>query len=39
MKKWGVPEGYEGVGNCIIGYADDEPQPVPRHEGYVIYAD
>lgn len=37
MKKWGVPEGYEGVGNCIVGYADAEPQPVPRHEGYVIW--
>lgn len=39
MKKWGVPEGYEGVGHCILGYADDAPQPAPRHEGYVIYAD
>lgn len=39
MKKWGVPEGYEGVGNCILGYADAEPQPVPRHEGYVIWSE
>lgn len=39
MKKWGVPEGYEGVGNCILGYAAADPEPVPRHEGYVIWAE
>ena len=38
MKKWGVPEGYVGVGNCILGYADEAPEPMPRKEGYVIYA-
>ncbi|HBK03841.1 MAG TPA: diguanylate cyclase, partial [Clostridiales bacterium] len=21
LKKWGVPESYRGVGNCILGYA------------------
>lgn len=36
MKKWGVPEGYVGVGNCILGYPDETPEPKPRHEGYVI---
>ena len=36
MKKWGVPENYIGVGNCILGYADEEPEAKPRKEGYVI---
>ncbi len=36
MKKWGVPEGFIGVGNCILGYADEEPKARPRKEGYII---
>lgn len=36
MKKWGVPESFIGVGNCILGYADEEPQARPRKEGYII---
>ena len=36
MKKWGVPEGYVGIGNCILGYPDETPAPAPRHEGYII---
>jgi len=40
MQKWGVPEGYEGIGNCILGYADGPaPKPKPRKENYIIYAD
>lgn len=39
MKKWGVPEGYVGVGNCILGHTDAQPEPKPRKEGYVIYAE
>lgn len=37
MKAWGVPEGYVGIGNCILGYADCEtPDPAPRKEGRII---
>lgn len=36
MKKWGVPENYIGVGNCILGYAEEKPEAKPRKEGYVI---
>lgn len=36
LKKWGVPENYEGIGNCILGYADIEPEVRPRKEGYII---
>jgi nitroreductase len=38
-EKWGVPAEYIGVGNCILGYADDEPAPAPRKEGYIIHVD
>ena len=37
--KWGVPEEYVGVGNCILGHTDEKPEPKPRKEGYVIYAE
>lgn len=38
-EKWGVPAGYEGIGNCILGYGDTEyPQAKPRKENFVIYA-
>ena len=37
--KWGVPPEYIGVGNCILGHTDAVPEPKPRKEGYVIYAD
>lgn len=36
MKQWGVPEGYIGVGNCILGYPAEEPAPAPRKEDYII---
>lgn len=39
MKKWGVPEGYVGVGNCILGHTDAQPEPKPRREGFIIYAE
>jgi nitroreductase len=31
LKKWGLPETYRGVGNCIQGYIDrDVPAPIPE---------
>ena len=31
LKKWGLPETYRGVGNCILGYIDgDVPLPAPE---------
>ena len=46
MPKWkeflstlGLTGDYEGVGNCILGYADcDLPDAPPRKEGRVFYA-
>ena len=38
LKELGVEGDYEGIGNCILGYADGPaPQPRPRKENYVYY--
>ena len=40
LNELGINGDYEGVGNCIIGYADgDYPAPKPRKENYVYYID
>ena len=39
LKKLGIEGDYEGIGNCIIGYADMEPQAKPRRENRVYYVD
>lgn len=36
LRAWGVPENYRGVGNCILGYAAEEPEAKPRKSGRVI---
>ena len=36
LEKWGLPERYRGVGNCILGYADEEPVPKERLKGRII---
>ncbi len=33
----GIEGDYEGIGNCIVGYADEEREPKPRKENYVYY--
>lgn len=38
LKKWGVEGNWIGVGNCILGYADEQPEAKPRKEGYIIKA-
>ena len=36
---FGIEGDYEGIGNCIIGYADGaEPDAAPRRAGRVFYA-
>lgn len=37
LRKWGVEGEYIGVGNCILGYADEDPAPKARKEHYVYY--
>ena len=37
LRKWGVPEHYRGVGNCILGYAAAAPNaPAPRKENRIV---
>ena len=37
LKKWGLPETYRGVGNCILGYVEgDLPAPKPRKDGGIL---
>lgn len=39
-EQWGVPESYEGIGNCILGYREgDYPDAKPRKEGFVVKVD
>lgn len=36
LRAWGVPDSYRGVGNCILGYAAEEPEAKPRKSGRII---
>ena len=33
------PDEYEGIGNCILGYKDEQGKLEPRKENYVYYID
>jgi nitroreductase len=37
LKNHGIEGEFEGIGNCVIGYADMEPQEKPRKENRVFY--
>ncbi len=38
MKKWGLDDKYEGIGNITLGYGDGPaPQAKPRKEGRIIW--
>ena len=38
LKAWGIEGDYEGIGHCIVGYADGEkPEPAPRKENYIYF--
>ena len=37
LKELGIEGEYEGIGNCIVGYADIEPEKKPRKENRVYY--
>lgn len=37
LKKLGIEGEYEGIGNCIVGYADIDPEKKPRKENRVYY--
>ena len=37
LAKLGIEGDYEGIGNCIIGYPDIDPEKKPRKENRVYY--
>lgn len=38
LKQLGIEGDYEGIGHCILGYADcPEPQAAPRKKDYIYY--
>ncbi len=38
LKEWGIEGEYEGIGNCILGYAaEPAPNARPRKESYLYY--
>ena len=39
LAQWGVEGDYIGVGNCILGYPDEEPAMKPRKPDYIRYVD
>ena len=36
LRKWGLKENLVGIGNCILGYADESPEAKPRLDGRII---
>ena len=38
LRKWGVPDHYEGIGNCILGYREEGGVKAasPRKENYIV---
>ena len=39
LHKWGLPETLEGIGNCLLGYPNGEPEKKPRTPGRIIKVD
>ena len=39
LREWGIEGDYEGIGHCVVGYpvADEQPQPRPRKDDYVVW--
>ena len=38
LRKWGIPERYVGIGNCILGYGapSGKQEAAPRKENYIV---
>ena len=38
LRKWGIPERYVGIGNCILGYGapGGKKEAAPRKENYIV---
>ena len=36
LRKWGLKDNLVGIGNCILGYADESPEAKPRLDGRIV---
>ena len=36
LRSWGLKDTLVGIGNCILGYPDENPAPKPRLEGRIV---
>ena len=36
LRKWGLKDTLVGVGNCILGYPDEDPVARPRLDGRIV---
>ena len=38
LRKWGIPERYVGIGNCILGYGAEggKKEAAPRKANYIV---
>ena len=36
LRAWSLPETLVGIGNCILGYAEEVPEARPRKEGRIV---
>ena len=36
LRAWGLKDTLVGIGNCILGYPDEEPAPKPRLDGRIL---
>ena len=40
LRSLGIEGEYEGIGHCVLGYAQNDPAPAsPRKDGYVVFAE
>ena len=36
LRKWGLKDNLVGIGNCILGYANESPEAKPRLDGRIV---
>ena len=36
LRKWGLKDSLVGIGNCILGYPDEDPAAKPRLDGRIV---
>ena len=36
LRSWGLKDTFVGIGNCILGYPDEEPAAKPRLKGRIV---